>query len=84
VYWVTSQLRHFPESAPDPFSPANGSWIRATPALDGDRLYVAGMKDVLVCLDVESGTILWKLDFVNDTGSPLPDFGFISSPLVHD
>ncbi|MEZ6152731.1 MAG: PQQ-binding-like beta-propeller repeat protein [Pirellulaceae bacterium] len=84
MYWVTSQLRHFPESAPDPFSPANGSWIRATPALDGDRLYVAGMKDVLVCLDVESGTILWKLDFVNDTGSPLPDFGFISSPLVHD
>lgn len=65
------------------FAASNGSWIRATPALDDDRLYVAGMKDVLVCLDVKSGNILWKLDFANDTGSPLPDFGFISSPLVH-
>ncbi|MEO8270649.1 MAG: PQQ-binding-like beta-propeller repeat protein [Aureliella sp.] len=65
------------------FAASNGSWIRATPALDGDRLYVAGMKDVLVCLDVKTGAILWKLDFASETGSPLPDFGFASSPLVH-
>lgn len=65
------------------FAASNGSWIRATPTLDGDRLYVAGMKDVLVCLDANSGTVLWKLDFVADTGAPLPEFGFVSSPLVH-
>jgi outer membrane protein assembly factor BamB len=64
------------------FAASNGSWIRATPALDGERLYVAGMKDVLVCLDANSGNILWKRDFVADTGSPLPQFGFVSSPLV--
>jgi len=64
------------------FAAANGSWIRATPALDGDRLYVAGMRDMLVCLDARSGDTLWRVDFVVATGSELPDFGFVSSPLV--
>ena len=30
------------------FAASNGSWIRATPAFDGERLYVAGMRDVLI------------------------------------
>ena len=30
------------------FAMSNGSWIRATPAYDGESLYVAGMRDVLV------------------------------------
>jgi len=66
------------------FAASNGSWIRATPAFDGERLYVAGMKDVLVCLDGTTGDILWKRDFVAETGSKLPQFGFASSPLVVD
>jgi outer membrane protein assembly factor BamB len=33
------------------FAASNGSWIRSTPACDGASLYVAGMRDVLVCLD---------------------------------
>ncbi len=65
------------------FAAANGSWIRATPVSDGERLYVAGIRDVLVCLDASNGEILWKRDFVADTGSPLPKFGFASSPLLH-
>jgi outer membrane protein assembly factor BamB len=65
------------------FARANGDWIRATPALDGDRLYVAGMRDVLVCLDVHEGRELWRKDFVKELGTALPDFGFVCSPLVH-
>ncbi|MCG8583995.1 MAG: PQQ-binding-like beta-propeller repeat protein [Pirellulales bacterium] len=64
------------------FAASNGSWIRSTPALDGDRLYVAGMRDVLVCLDTKTGKIVWKIDFVEKTDSKLPAFGFVSSPLV--
>ena len=37
------------------FAKSNGDWVRSTPALDGDRLYVAGMRDVLVCLDARDG-----------------------------
>ncbi len=64
------------------FAKSNGDWIRATPALDQERLYVAGMRDVLVCLDAGDGREVWRKDFVKDLGAPLPDFGFVSSPLV--
>jgi outer membrane protein assembly factor BamB len=64
------------------FAKANGDWIRATPALDGDRLYVAGMRDVLVCLDTATGTERWRKDFVKELGAAPPDFGFVCSPLV--
>ncbi len=64
------------------FAKSNGDWIRSTPALDGDRLYVAGMRDVLVCLDVVDGKEIWRQDFVKELGTPLPDFGFVCSPLV--
>lgn len=64
------------------FAASNGSWIRATPALDDDRLYVAGMRDVLVCLDTKTGKETWRLDFVKSLNSPPPAFGFVCSPLV--
>ena len=64
------------------FAASNGSWIRATPCLDDGRLYVAGMRDLLVCLDAATGEELWKVDFVQAFDSPLPAFGFVSSPLV--
>ncbi|HZZ79028.1 MAG TPA: PQQ-binding-like beta-propeller repeat protein [Gemmataceae bacterium] len=64
------------------FAAANGSWIRSTPAYDGERLYVAGMRDVLVCLDAKSGKEEWRVDFVKELKTSLPDFGFVCSPLV--
>ena len=64
------------------FAAANGSWIRSTPAYDGERLYVAGMRDVLVCLEGKTGKELWRVDFVKELKTPLPDFGFVCSPLV--
>ncbi|MCA9059435.1 MAG: PQQ-like beta-propeller repeat protein, partial [Planctomycetaceae bacterium] len=64
------------------FAASNGSWIRATPVLDGDHLYVAGIRDVLVALNASTGAEEWRIDFVTELGSPLPAFGFVSSPLV--
>ena len=64
------------------FARENGSWIRATPACDGERLYVAGMRDVLVCLDAASGEEMWRVNFVEKFGTPVPSFGFASSPLL--
>lgn len=64
------------------FAKANGDWIRGTPALAGSRLYVPGIRDLLVCLNAETGEILWKLDFVSKFNSALPTFGFVASPLV--
>jgi outer membrane protein assembly factor BamB len=82
----TGQLRwraEWPGAMSVPFFAAsNGSWIRATPAFDGQSLYVAGMRDVLVCLNAETGAEQWRVDFVKEFGTPLPSFGFVSSPLV--
>lgn len=64
------------------FAAANGSWIRSTPACDGESLYVAGIRDVLVCLDARTGAERWRFDFMEKLQTPLPAFGFVSSPLV--
>lgn len=66
------------------FAKSNGDWIRSTPAFDGNHLYVAGMRDVLVCLDAETGEEIWQVNFVERHGSALPAFGFVCSPLVTD
>ncbi|MCA9253561.1 MAG: PQQ-binding-like beta-propeller repeat protein [Phycisphaerales bacterium] len=65
------------------FAKSNGDWIRSTPACDGKSLYVAGIRDVLVCLDVDTGAVRWRLDFPKQIDSPVPSFGFVSSPLLH-
>lgn len=64
------------------FAASNGSWIRSTPAFDGNRLFVAGMRDVLVSLNSETGAEQWRVDFVKEFGTPVPSFGFVCSPLV--
>jgi outer membrane protein assembly factor BamB len=63
------------------FAAKNGSWIRSTPATDGKRLFVGGIRDVLVALDCESGAEVWRVDFAAKTGK-VPDFGMVCSPLV--
>lgn len=66
------------------FAKSNGDWIRGTPAWDGESLFVPGMRDLLVCLDAGSGHERWRVDFVKQFDAPLPDFGFVCSPLVAD
>jgi outer membrane protein assembly factor BamB len=64
------------------FAKANGDWIRSTPACDGESLFVGGMRDVLVSLDVATGAERWRFDFPERLGAAVPAFGFVSSPLV--
>lgn len=64
------------------FAKKNGDWIRATTACDGESLFVAGMRDVLVCLDIDTGAQRWRVDFPARLKTPVPSFGFVSSPLV--
>jgi outer membrane protein assembly factor BamB len=66
------------------FAAKNGAWIRATPAFDGERLYVAGIRDVLVCLNGATGKEQWRFDCVKEFGAAVPTFGTVCSPLVDD
>jgi outer membrane protein assembly factor BamB len=64
------------------FAAANGSWIRSTPAYDGETLFVGGMREVLVALDGQTGAERWRIDFPGQMGREAPPFGFVCSPLV--
>ena len=64
------------------FAASNGSWIRATPACDGETLYVVGMRDVIVALDAATGAERWRIDFPADLETELSSFGAASSPLA--
>lgn len=64
------------------YAKSRGDWIRATPAFDGETLFVAGMRDVLVALDGHTGKERWRIDFVRRYGTSVPDFGLVCSPLA--
>jgi outer membrane protein assembly factor BamB len=66
------------------YAAKNGSWVRSTPATDGKTLFVGGMRDVLVALDLETGKEKWRRDYPKEEKTPLPSFGFVSSPLLDD
>jgi len=59
---------------------------RATPTVDGNRVYIAGADGKLFCLDVKTGAIIWKKDYVQeykvDRLKWAFDWGFASAPLV--
>ena len=55
---------------------------RATPTVDGGRVYVVGAKGMLLCLNATSGEVLWKKDYVKEYGAEIPTWGSTSAPLV--
>ena len=55
---------------------------RATPTVDGDRVYVLGAMGKLMVLKVDSGEIVWEKDFVKDFGTTVPTWGMTGAPLV--
>ena len=55
---------------------------RATPTVDGERVYVLGAMGALFSFDVATGKVLWAKDFVKDYGTEVPLWGMSGSPLV--
>jgi outer membrane protein assembly factor BamB len=55
---------------------------RATPTVDGDRVYVLGAAGHLLALDVATGRIVWQKNFVADYNASIPSWGSAGAPLV--
>ncbi len=55
---------------------------RATPTVDGDRVYTLGAKGMLHCLNARTGEVIWKKDYVADYGAQVPVWGMTGAPLV--
>jgi outer membrane protein assembly factor BamB len=59
-----------------------GTGPRATPTVDGDRVYVLGAVGDLYCLAVKDGELLWKVNFKKDFKARQATWGFASAPLA--
>lgn len=59
-----------------------GTGSRATPAIDGDRVYTFGGWGHLTCWDLKTGDKQWQ-KHVEDEGGLSANFGYVSSPLVY-
>ncbi len=55
---------------------------RASPVIDGDRVYTYGAQGVLHCLALETGKVIWKRNLSKDYKVPQDFFGTATTPLV--
>jgi len=55
---------------------------RATPTVDGDRLYTLSREGHLHCLDARNGKLVWQRHLVRDFRAQPPTWGFASSAVV--
>lgn len=62
---------------------SHGTGMRATPAIDEDRVYTFGRSGDLVCWALSTGKKLWQ-ENVQDQGGKAPRWGHSSSPHVTD
>ena len=55
---------------------------RATPTVDGDRLYTLGALGDLLCLVSTTGEVVWQKSLPTEFGTELPTWGMAAAPLV--
>ena len=57
---------------------------RATPTIDGDRVYTVGATGILNCLQFETGKQIWSTNIFEENNAAAPPWGVSVSPLVLD
>jgi outer membrane protein assembly factor BamB len=65
-------------------NPMAGPGPRATPTVDGERVFTFGSTGVLGAYDAASGRQLWEHDVIAEHGATIPEHGMTGSPLVVD
>ncbi|MCX5770836.1 MAG: PQQ-like beta-propeller repeat protein [Candidatus Hydrogenedentes bacterium] len=56
---------------------------RSTPTVDGNRLYELTGVGRLICLDANTGEILWSQDLPKEFSGEAPMCGFAEAPLIY-
>jgi outer membrane protein assembly factor BamB len=72
----------YPSSFSDPFGYNNGP--RCTPLLSSNCCYTFGAEGKLVCLELQTGKLIWQRDTTKEWQVPEPFFGVGSTPLLED
>jgi outer membrane protein assembly factor BamB len=55
---------------------------RATPTVDGSRVYTLGAEGKLCCLKVDDGEVVWTRDLKREYAKETPQWGFAAHPLI--
>ena len=55
---------------------------RASPVMDGDRVYTMGAEGKFHCLNMNNGQVLWRRDIPQEFKLPQDFFGVASTPLL--
>ncbi|MDB6031122.1 MAG: WD40-like repeat-like protein [Verrucomicrobiales bacterium] len=61
-----------------------GDGPRATPAVDGERVYFLGALGELRCLEAASGKQIWRRNILDENHAPVLAYGTAASPLIVD
>lgn len=57
---------------------------RATPTIDGDRVYTLGATGILNCLNLNDGSLVWQKNILQENNAKLKEWGTAGSPLILD
>lgn len=72
----------YPSQFSDPFGYNNGP--RCTPLLTSNRCYTFGAEGKLLCLELQTGKLVWQRDTARDWTVPEAFFGVGSTPLLEE
>ncbi len=53
-----------------------------TPTYHDGKLYALSSNGKLVCLNADSGSLIWQVDYISDLGGKVPSWGYTESVLV--
>ena len=70
----------YPSAFVDPYGYNNGP--RASPLLTSNRVYTFGAEGKLLCLDLNTGNVVWQRDTAKEWDIPPAFFGVGSSPIL--
>jgi len=78
LYWTFK----YPTQYVDRYGYNNGP--RASPVIDGDRVYAYGAEGVLHCVHLTTGKVIWKRDLQSEFKPVSTFFGVGTTPLIED
>ncbi|MCC9609126.1 PQQ-like beta-propeller repeat protein [Blastopirellula sp. JC732] len=67
---------------PRNYSISYGAGPRATPTVDGDKVYTLGAEGDLICFNAVNGEVVWKKELRKEFKCDAPFWGYSAAPLV--